>query len=98
MSTLKLEPETEAALLAAYGPIEAPIAEAKRRDRMEKKMAANPNDGRRLRATGRTSQFNVNMKPEVKAAIAQAARSAGIPITVWIERAALAFLKDGKRA
>jgi hypothetical protein len=99
---LKLEPEAEAALLAAYGPTEPPLAEAKRRDRAEKRMGANPQDGRRLRATGRTAQFNVNMKPDVKAAIAHAARRAGVPVTVWIERVALAAIvtegKGGKHA
>ena len=99
---LKLEPEAEAALLAAYGANEPPLAEAKRRDRTEKRMAANPQDGRRLRATGRTAQFNVNMKPDVKAGIAQAARRAGVSVTVWIERVVLAAMaaesKGGKHA
>jgi hypothetical protein len=48
-------------------------------------MSADPNDGRRLRATGRTTQFNVNMKPDVKTSIQHAAKRAGIPVTVWIE-------------
>ena len=97
---LKLEPAAEAALLAAYGATEPPLAEAKRRDRTEKKMTANPLDGRRLRATGRTAQLNVNCKPEVKAAIAMAAKRAGQPITVWLERVVLAAIaaEGGKRA
>lgn len=94
-ATLKLEPAAEAALLAAYGGAR-PITEATRRDKKEKAMNADPNDGRRLRATGRTAQFNVNMKPDLKAAIGQAARRAGIPVTVWIEQAALAYMKGEK--
>ena len=92
---LKLEPATEAALLAAYGT-ERPIAEAARRDKKERAMSADPNDGRRLRATGRTTQFNVNMKPDVKTSIQHAAKRAGIPVTVWIERAALAYMAKGE--
>jgi hypothetical protein len=92
---LKLEPATEAALLAAYGT-ERPIAEAARRDKKERAMSADPNDGRRLRATGRTTQFNVNMKPDIKTSIQRAAKRDGIPVTVWIERAALAYMAKGE--
>jgi predicted HicB family RNase H-like nuclease len=81
----------EAALMAAYRD-DAPIKEAKRRGKKEREMRVRPTDGRRLRATGRTAQFNVNMKPEVKAAIVRAAHKGGIPITEWIERAALAYM------
>jgi predicted HicB family RNase H-like nuclease len=81
----------EAALMAAFRD-DAPIKEAKRRGKKEKEMRMRPDDGRRLRATGRTAQFNVNMKPEVKASIVKAAHKAGIPITVWIEQAALAYM------
>jgi hypothetical protein len=49
-----------------------------------------------LRATGRTTQFNVNMKPDIKTSIQQAAKRAGIPVTVWIERAALAYMAKGE--
>ena len=38
----------------------------------EKRNALSPDDGRRKRATGRTAQFNVKMKPELKRQIVQA--------------------------
>ena len=81
----------ERALLAAYRD-DAPIKEAKRRGKKEKEMRVRPDDGRRLRATGRTAQFNVNMKPAIKAMIVKTAKEAGVPVTVWIERAALAYM------
>src|SRR5262245_4510146 len=59
----------------------------------KKETRVRPDDGRRLKATGRTAQFNVNMKPAVKAAIIKAARKAGISVTVWIEQAALAYMR-----
>jgi hypothetical protein len=83
--------DIEAALMAAYRD-DAPIKEAKRRGKKEREMRVRPDDGRRLRATGRTAQFNVGMKPDVKAAIMRAAHKAGIPMTEWIERAALAYV------
>lgn len=84
----------EAALLAAYGDNE-PAREAVRRGKAERKMTVKPEDGRRKRATGRTAQFNVMMKPDVKAAISKAAHRAGIPVTVWIEQAARAYMGKG---
>jgi HicB family len=81
----------EAALMAAYRD-DAPIKEADRRGRKEKAMRTRPDDGRRLRATGRTKQFNCKMRPELHKAILAAAHKAGIPVTAWIERAALAYM------
>ena len=43
-------------------------------------------DGRSLRATGRTEQLNVNIRPELKAAIAEHVKSEGIKIVDWVER------------
>jgi len=83
--------DLDAALLAAFGEA-APAREAARRGKAERKMAVRPDDGRRKRATGRTVQFNVMMKPSVKAAIGKAAHKAGVPVTVWIELAALAYI------
>jgi len=83
--------DLDAALARAYGDVE-PVREATRRGKAERKMAVRPDDGRRKRATGRTVQFNVMMKPNVKAAIAKAAHKAGVPVTVWIEIAALAYI------
>jgi predicted HicB family RNase H-like nuclease len=82
---------TEAALMAAYQD-DAPHKEAEHRDKMEKKMRIRPDDGRRARATGRTKQFNCKMKPDLHKAIVNAAHKAGVSVTVWIERAALAYM------
>jgi hypothetical protein len=83
--------DLDAALARAYGGAE-PVREATRRGKAERKMVVRPDDGRRKRATGRTVQFNVMMKPNVKASIAKAAHKAGVPVTVWIEMAALAYI------
>jgi hypothetical protein len=88
--------DLDAALLQAFGEV-APAREAARRAKAERKMTVRPEDGRRKRATGRTVQFNVMMKPNVKAAISKAAHKAGVPVTVWIELAALAYI-GGKHA
>ena len=58
---------------------------------------ANVNDGRKLRATGRTVQVNVNAKPHVKQAALKAAHKAGISLTLFIERALLAYAAELKR-
>jgi predicted HicB family RNase H-like nuclease len=87
--------DVDAALLEVFGPAE-PAREAVRRGKAEGKMAVRPDDGRRKRATGRTVQFNVMMKPNVKEAIAKAAHRAGKPVTEWIELAALAYI-GGKK-
>jgi hypothetical protein len=83
--------DVDAALLEIFGPAE-PAREAMRRAKGENMMKVRPDDGRRKRATGRTTQFNVMMKPNVKEAIAKAAHKAGVPVTVWIEQAALAYM------
>lgn len=88
------EDGTDAALMAAYGA-DALGQEATRRGKGERKMAVKPEDGRRKRATGRTTQFNVMMKPSVKEKIAKAAHRAGISATEWIELAALAYMGKG---
>ncbi len=44
-------------------------------------------DGRSLRATGRTEQLNVNIRPELKLAITEHVKSEGIKIVDWVERA-----------
>lgn len=80
------------ALFEAFGPAD-PAREAARRSRAESKMKVRPDDGRRKRATGRTVQFNVMMKPELKTAISKAAHKAGKPVTEWIELAARAYME-----
>ena len=79
------------ALFEAFGPAD-PAREAARRGKAERKMTVRPDDGRRKRATGRTVQFNIMMKPDVKAAISKAAHKAGVPVTEWIEMAARAYM------
>jgi hypothetical protein len=44
----------------------------------EKQHALSPDDGRRKRKTGRTAQFNVKMKPDLKRQVVQASRDRGI--------------------
>lgn len=89
--------DLDAALAEAFGEA-APAREAVRRGKAERKMTVRPDDGRRKRATGRTVQFNVMMKPDVKAAISKAAHQAGKPVTEWIELAALAYIKAARHA
>ena len=43
-------------------------------------------DGRSLRATGRTEQLNVNIRPELKLAITDHVKSEGVKIVDWVER------------
>ena len=43
-------------------------------------------DGRSLRATGRTEQLNVNIRPELKLAIAEHVKAEGGKIVDWVER------------
>jgi predicted HicB family RNase H-like nuclease len=88
--------DLDAALAAAYGdPTAGPAQEARRRGKAERKMTVKPEDGRRKRATGRTVQFNVMMKPDLKKRIATAAHRAGVSVTQWVEMAALAYMSRG---
>ena len=63
----------------------------------EKRNALSPDDGRRKRKTGRTAQFNVKMKPELKRRIVQTSRDRGIAISVMAEEAFLAYLAKQER-
>jgi hypothetical protein len=73
------DPDIDAALAAAYGADSEPAHEVTRRGRAERKMAVRADDGRTKKATGRTQQFNVMVKPPLKAEIAKAAHRAGHP-------------------
>jgi hypothetical protein len=42
-------------------------------------------DGRSLRATGRTEQFNFKSKPGIKRAVQEAANKSGLTIAEWME-------------
>src|SRR5262245_10395677 len=58
----------------------------------EKQHALSPDDGRRKRKTGRTAQFNVKMKPDLKRQIVQASRDRGVAISALAEQAFVALL------
>jgi predicted HicB family RNase H-like nuclease len=58
----------------------------------EKQHALSPDDGRRKRKTGRTAQFNVKMKPDLKRQIVNASRDQGIAISALAEQAFVALL------
>jgi hypothetical protein len=94
------EDEITAAFDAAYGsdPGLVEMAKPAKRRAAEKRIALRPDDGRRKRATGRTVQFNVNMRPEIKEKIVKAARQGDMSVTAWIEQAALAYLETKERA
>lgn len=53
-------------------------------------------DGRSLRATGRTEQFNIRMRGELRAQIKKAADDAGISVAEWVEIATLSALGRGR--
>ena len=57
---------------------------AARKERETKVRAAV--DGRSLRATGRTAQFNLKCRPEIKAAVTKVAKAEGLSIAEWMER------------
>lgn len=51
-------------------------------------------DGRSLRATGRTEQFNFRAREGLKSRAARAAAAEGITLGEWMERAIEAALTD----
>src|SRR5262245_43216735 len=50
-------------------------------------------DGRSLRSTGRTAQFNFKALPELKPAALKAAQKSGLTLAEWMEEAVTAKLK-----
>lgn len=87
--------DIDAAIADAFGKADASeITDTGKRRKREKRMALSPDDGRRKRATGRTKQFNVNMKPDLHKQIVQRSRRHGIPITVLVERAMSALIAE----
>jgi hypothetical protein len=50
-------------------------------------------DGRTLRVSGRTEQFNWKCLPKLKAACVEAAKDDGVTIAEWMEEAILSKLK-----
>ena len=49
-------------------------------------------EGRSLRATGRTEQFNFKSKPAIKKAVQEAANKGGLTIAEWMENVLLQHL------
>jgi len=52
-------------------------------------------DGRTLKVTGRTEQFNFKAREGLKHSVNEAAKAEGITIAEWMERAIEAALKAG---
>ena len=50
-------------------------------------------DGRSLRATGRTAQFNFKCLPEIKSLVHETVESEGVTVSEWMEKAMLAALR-----
>ena len=88
----ELDVDAVRSLESAFGLGDVGAQEAQRRGKAERKMTVRADDGRRKKATGRSVQFNVRMKRDIREAIFKAAHKAGVPVTEWIERAALAYL------
>ena len=79
--------DLDATLAKAYGVnAPSPEAEAKAR-RAREKTIINPSDGRRKKFTGRTVQFNVKVKPDLKKRVVQASRTHGLAMTHFAEQA-----------
>jgi predicted HicB family RNase H-like nuclease len=82
---------------ARWAAQEASTASKKARKRKRKQIAATL-DGRRLKATGRTEQFNFRAREGLKERAQEAAEAAGIPLAEWMEQAVEAYLarEDGE--
>lgn len=75
----------------------APKVDNSRKARKSRhKTVSNATDGRSLRASGRTAQFNFKALPELKPAAQQAAREAGLTLAEWMEAAVNAALGEGR--
>jgi hypothetical protein len=68
------------------------ITDLPKRRKREKRMQLSPDDGRCKKATGRTKQFNCDMRPELHRRIVQASRLSGKTIVRMCEEAFLAYL------
>jgi hypothetical protein len=86
--------DIDAALAEAFSAAPeavAMVAPAARRAR-EKQMRLSPTDGRRRRRTGRTAQFNVKMRAELKEQVVRASRDHRLLIAELVEQALMAYL------
>jgi hypothetical protein len=96
-------PEEEAAAAAvdpnvlrnAFRKLESKgFATPKKAERRQRELKARSVvDGRSLRATGRTAQFNFKCTPEIKALVHETADREGLTVAEWMERAVLAVLR-----
>jgi hypothetical protein len=86
--------DIDAALAEAFGsaPEAAEMVAPAVRRAKEKRMRLSPDDGRRKRRTGRTAQFNVKMRPDLKAQIVRASRDHRLLIAELVEQALTAYL------
>ena len=71
-------------------------ARQSRQKRIAKAVDRSATDGRSLRSTGRTAQFNFKALPELKPAAQRAAERAGMTLAEWMEMAVQAALGDDK--
>lgn len=91
--------DIDAALASAFAETDVTeVVDKAKRQKREKRMALSPDDGRRKHGTGRTKQFNVNMKPDLHKQIVHASRKHNIPMTLMVERALAAFIAELDRA
>jgi len=63
----------------------------------EKRMRLSPSDGRRKRKTGRTAQFNVKIRADLKTKVVQASRDHRLFIAELVEQALTAYLATLER-
>lgn len=100
---LDLDRDTADALSAVFAAApNHPKRERARRKTGERKLRVNPSDGRTRRATGRSAQLNVNIRPEVKEQLlgtVERLRRGGaeISVTLWLEQVALEFIAKSAR-
>jgi hypothetical protein len=92
MKTVAMDaaPDDDAALLDAFRKAREKQAKSgksqKSQRKTREKKVQSVVDGRSLKATGRTEQLNVNIRPELKLAIAEHVKSEGVKIVDWVER------------
>jgi predicted HicB family RNase H-like nuclease len=68
-------------------------ARQRRQKRIAKAVDRSATDGRSLRSTGRTAQFNFKALPELKPAALRAAEKSGLTLAEWMEEAVTAKLR-----
>jgi len=69
-------------------------ARQSRQKRIAKAVDRSAKDGRSLRSTGRTAQFNFKALPELKPAAQKAAAKAGLTLAEWMEEAVTSKLRE----